>query len=69
MTKLHFSGESYFAPGYEFTGPGDYPIEDDAKAKQLLTDFPQLFTTAQEPEKQPKEAAKEPTKEQDKKGT
>jgi hypothetical protein len=69
MTTLHFTGESYFAPGYEFTGPGDYSIKDDAKAAQLLADFPQLFSKASEPEKQPKEAAKEPTQEQDKKGT
>ena len=68
MTTITFSGESYFAPGHAFTEPGDYPVTEE-KAEQLLTDFPQLFTKAPEPQMQPKEAAKVPTREQEKKGT
>ncbi len=43
MTTLHYSGESYLAPGYAFTAPGDYEVPED-KAKQLLADFPEQFT-------------------------
>lgn len=44
MSKIHFTGTHYRAPDYYFQAPGDYEVTDD-KAKQLLQDFPDQFST------------------------
>ena len=40
---IHFSGERYIAPGLDFETPGDYLVTAE-KARQLLADFPDLFS-------------------------
>ncbi len=44
MTKIHFTGRVYHGTGYHFPGPGTYEV-DEAKAHQLLADFPDQFST------------------------
>ncbi len=48
MTKVHFTGRVYHSTGYHFPSPGVYEV-DEAKAQQILTDFPDQFS-AVEPE-------------------
>jgi hypothetical protein len=62
MTTLTFSGESYYAPGLEMTGPGECEVPED-KAAQLLADFPDLFSKTATAKESTQEAAKEPAQE------
>ncbi len=44
MTNIQFTGRVYHSTGYHFPGPGIYEVEE-AKAQQLLADFPDQFST------------------------
>lgn len=46
MPIVTFSGTYYNDTRHRFTRPGDYDV-DDAKAKQLLADFPDQFAVAE----------------------
>ncbi len=47
MIKIQFTGLVYHAPGYHFPAPGVYEV-DEAKAQQILADFPDQFSTVEE---------------------
>ena len=49
--KLEFTGSFYNGDGYRFTEPGQYDVTD-AKAKQLLSDFPDRFAAVEGTQKQ-----------------
>src|SRR5215203_2027139 len=46
MRSLSYSGNFYTDGNYRFTEPGIYEV-DDAKAEQLLQDFPHQFTAVE----------------------
>ncbi len=56
MTKIHFTGRVYHSTGYHFPGPGLYDVEE-AKAQQLLTDFPDQFRADEEEASTPSQTA------------
>lgn len=54
--KLTFIGNEYTGVGYRFDKPGEYEV-DEAKAEQLLRDFPDQFASVdgdQKSEPEPK---------------
>lgn len=46
--KLLFSGTAYTCSAFTLTQPGEVEVSD-AKAQQLLTDFPELFSKIEPP--------------------
>jgi hypothetical protein len=46
MARLIYSGNFYFDGHYRFTQPGEYEV-DEAKAQQLLADFPDQFAAVE----------------------
>jgi hypothetical protein len=46
MARLRYTGNFYFDGHYRFTQPGDYEV-DEAKAQQLLADFPDQFAAVE----------------------
>ncbi len=46
MTNIQFTGRVYHSTGYHFPGPGVYEV-DEAKAQQLLADFPDQFSAVE----------------------
>ena len=66
---IRFTGETYTGfDGHDplrFDGPGDYEVSD-TKGRQLISDFPGIFSRVEpvkEPTKEPEqEQAKEPAK-------
>src|SRR5690349_15438782 len=57
--KLEFTGNHYHGGSYRFIEPGVYDV-DEAKAEQLLADFPDQFAAAEGAQKAASEA--QPTK-------
>ncbi len=47
MITIHFTGKTYHSTDYHFDELGSYEV-DDAKAEQLLRDFPDQFTRTKE---------------------
>jgi len=46
--KLHFSGSHYSCVAFTLTQPGEVEVSEE-KAKQLLTDFPDVFSKIEPP--------------------
>jgi len=57
--KLQFSGTHYHGGNYRFTEPGEYEV-DEAKATQLLADYPDQFTAPEGTQSESKQTESTP---------